>query len=57
MRNASRLFAHILTGAERTAGRAAHLNEERGFLGSGEVAMRAGELGKSIDEVLADERR
>jgi aspartate ammonia-lyase len=42
--------------AERSVGRAAELNEERGFMGAAEVAMKAVESGKSIPEVLEEEK-
>jgi aspartate ammonia-lyase len=37
--------------AERSVGRAATLNEELGFLGAAEVAMKAIESGKSVQEI------
>lgn len=42
--------------AERTVGRAAHLNEERGFMGAAEIAMRAIDENKSVQEILGEEK-
>src|SRR5215213_7761644 len=42
--------------AERTVGKAALHNEELGFMGASELAKKAIESGKSIDEVLAEDR-
>jgi aspartate ammonia-lyase len=44
------------TYAERTVGKAALHNEELGFLGASELANKAIETGKSIDEIRAEER-
>lgn len=41
--------------AERTVGRAALYNEERGFMGAAELANKAIETGKSVEEVVAEE--
>jgi aspartate ammonia-lyase len=43
--------------AERTVGKAALHNEELGFMGASELAMKAIDTGKSIDEVLAEQDR
>jgi aspartate ammonia-lyase len=40
--------------AERSVGQAATLNETLGFMGAAEVAKRAAETGKSVDELLAE---
>jgi aspartate ammonia-lyase len=40
--------------AERTVGKAALHNEELGFIGASELAMKAIDTGKTIDEVLAE---
>jgi aspartate ammonia-lyase len=42
--------------AERTVGVAALYNEERGFMGAAELANKAIETGKSVDEVVAEEK-
>ncbi|MBI3653057.1 MAG: aspartate ammonia-lyase [Acidobacteria bacterium] len=42
--------------AERSVGQAATLNEELGFMGAAEIARRATESGKSVDELLAEDR-
>lgn len=42
--------------AERTVGQAALLNEERGFMGAAEIAIKAIEENKSINEILGDEQ-
>lgn len=42
--------------AERTVGLAALLNEERGFMGAAELAQRAMQSGRSIQELLNEER-
>ena len=41
--------------AERTVGKAALHNEELGFMGASELAKKAIDSGKNIDEILADE--
>lgn len=41
--------------SERTVGRAALYNEERGFMGAAELAEKAIETGKSVEEVVAEE--
>jgi aspartate ammonia-lyase len=41
--------------SERTVGRAAHYNEERGFMGAAELAQKAIDTGKSVDEIVAEE--
>ncbi|HEX2268848.1 MAG TPA: aspartate ammonia-lyase [Pyrinomonadaceae bacterium] len=43
--------------AERTVGRAALYNEERGFMGAAELAQEAIEEGKSVEEIVAEEKR
>jgi aspartate ammonia-lyase len=43
--------------AERTVGLAAFLNEERGFMGAAEVAMKAVDRGQTIPEVVAEENQ
>ncbi|HKS08378.1 MAG TPA: aspartate ammonia-lyase [Pyrinomonadaceae bacterium] len=43
--------------AERTVGKAALHNEELGFMGASELANKAIETGKSVDEVLAEEEK
>jgi aspartate ammonia-lyase len=45
------------TYAERTVGKAALHNEELGFLGASELAQKAIDTGKSIDEVLAEDKK
>lgn len=40
--------------AERSVGQAATLNQELGFMGAAEVAKRAIETGKSVDELLRE---
>jgi fumarate hydratase class II/aspartate ammonia-lyase len=40
--------------AERTVGKAALHNEELGFMGASELAMKAIDTGRSVDEVLAE---
>jgi aspartate ammonia-lyase len=42
--------------AERSVGKAAELNEKLGFLGAAKLAERAIETGKSVPEVLAEEK-
>lgn len=42
------------TYAEQSVGRAAELNEQLGFMGAAEIAQRAMETGKSIDELLRE---
>jgi aspartate ammonia-lyase len=42
--------------AERSVGVAALYNEERGFLGAAELAKKAIETGKSVREVVAEEK-
>jgi aspartate ammonia-lyase len=42
--------------AERSVGQAATLNEKLGFMGAAEVAKRAIETGKSVEELLAEEQ-
>ena len=44
------------TYATRTVGRAALLNEERGFMGAAEIAMRAIDENKSVQEILGEEK-
>jgi aspartate ammonia-lyase len=41
--------------AERTVGLAALLNEERGYMGAAEIAQRAMQSGKSIQELVTEE--
>ena len=41
--------------SERSVGRAALYNEERGFMGAAELAEKAIEEGKSVEEVVAEE--
>ncbi|HEY0458445.1 MAG TPA: aspartate ammonia-lyase [Pyrinomonadaceae bacterium] len=41
--------------AERSVGQAARLNEERGFMGAAEIAMRAVEENKSVQEIVGEE--
>jgi aspartate ammonia-lyase len=41
--------------SERTVGRAALYNEERGFMGAAELAEKAIETGKTVEEVMAEE--
>jgi len=41
--------------AERSVGQAAKLNEERGFMGAAEIAMRAVDENKSVQEILGEE--
>jgi aspartate ammonia-lyase len=45
------------TYAERTVGKAALHNEELGFMGAAELAKKAIDTGKSVDEVLAQGRK
>jgi aspartate ammonia-lyase len=42
--------------ADRTVGRAALLNEERGFMGAAEIAMRAVDENKSVQEIIGAEK-
>ena len=42
--------------AERSVGVAALYNEERGFMGAAELANKAIETGKSVNEVVAEEK-
>jgi aspartate ammonia-lyase len=42
--------------AERTVGQAALLNEERGFMGAAEIAMRAIDENKSVQEIIGEEK-
>jgi aspartate ammonia-lyase len=41
--------------AERSVGQAARLNEERGFMGAAEIAMKAVDENKSVSEILGEE--
>lgn len=41
--------------SERSVGRAALYNEERGFMGAAELAEKAIETGKAVEEVVAEE--
>jgi aspartate ammonia-lyase len=45
------------THAERTVGKAALHNEELGFMGASELAKKAIDTGKTIDEIRAEERQ
>jgi aspartate ammonia-lyase len=42
--------------AERSVGQAARLNEERGFMGAAEIAMRAVDENKSVQEIIGEEK-
>jgi aspartate ammonia-lyase len=42
--------------AERSVGQAARLNEERGFMGAAEIAMKAIDENKSVQEIIGDEK-
>jgi len=44
------------THSDRTVGRAALLNEERGFMGAAEIAMRAIDENKSVPEIVGAEK-
>ena len=41
--------------ADRSVGQAAKLNEERGFMGAAEIAMKAVDENKSVQEILGEE--
>jgi len=43
--------------SERTVGRAALHNEELGFMGAAELATKAIETGKSVEEIVEEEKR